>query len=325
MRERPRENIVPRLVMADRSKVGRERPIVLAVDLESLRLGPATFPRDAMKTLRSPAFSLCAIWGTFSLAVPVAAAPPPPSTVQAAPAAETSSPASSDWIDIRVAPTIDEPNMATWLRDRSDQAVARLTAGEQQPGWRIDLDVSGVSYDYRLKVDAFRNAKLVGPPSTAIVCSCTSEELLQKVDEELARAVDRLRQAEHDAMASAPPPDEPPVPTYRADSTAHEPRGGVGAPGIVGIVTTGLGAGLLAYGLTMTLKGEEIVSENPEQIRIRNHSNPGTHAVLGIGAGLLAAGITLLVVDQVVCKSRPRGCRRLPPPYAGARPALLRF
>lgn len=269
---------------------------------------------------RNPFLTIFALGASLSLVATGQAAPPVPS----APAASTVS-STEDWIDIQVAPTIDEPAMAGWLRQAAERAAAPVLA-DHPPQWQIDIDLSGTSYDYRLKVVPFRNTVVVGPPPEALPCPCTTEELLQKVDTQVSAALEELQAAERAASAEPPPPSSAaPGSASLLASPSPEARGGIGAPGIIGIVAGGVGAGLFAYGLTMAIKGDEVLSENPEFTDVRRNGNPGTYAMLGIGAGVLATGIVLIIVDQAVCRSRPRGCRRVPPPHYGTSPLAPNF
>jgi len=241
---------------------------------------------------------------------------------------------SSTWIEIAVAPSIDEPDMSTWLRERADQAQAQAQArhaGPIPPTWGIRVALEGTSYDYHLRVTASRDGAALQPQSEPITCECTSGELLTRLDAELARAVAELERTESSATPEVAVEAEPPPPVVETTEPPPQrvelpPRGGLGGPGIAGAVITAVGLGLLTYGITMTVMGDEVVEENPEFTSIRHNAGPTSYAMLGTGAGLVATGIVLIVVDQVVCKHRVRGCRRDSSASASRpRPAAIRF
>lgn len=214
--------------------------------------------------------------------------------------------ASASALRVTVADGIDDAaELPQWIAERSAAKMADLPESPGGEQW-VQVEISGSTYDYRLMVTAMRDGQLVGDPRDPMVCECTSEQLLQRADEEIARAVEEL--------AAEPPPEEGtgdsgdesgPEPDTGAaaepnppnDDPPPRPLGIFGKVGI-GLAATG-GAGLIAGGIVLA-QGRQIDNPSSRYLRPegRDYRPPGI-ATLATAGVVTVVGVALLVVDRV--------------------------
>lgn len=211
---------------------------------------------------------------------------------------------------VTVDPGIDDAaRIPGWVAERNAETLDRL--GEQ-PGherW-VEVRVGGETYVYRVEVTAMRDGKPLGGKREPLVCECTSEELLQRIDGEVRRAVEELERP----VVEEPEPREPET---RPEETGEPPESEEPVQGEppsrwllpVGAALTAVGGAGLVTGVVMTAVGERPVgAEGIQIVRGRDWRNPAGYVALGVGAGLLAGGVTMLVLHYRGCKRAPGSC-----------------
>lgn len=250
------------------------------------------------------------------------AAAPAQASPGAAPAEQASAPARapSSVLRVQVAPAVADAELIPgWIAERNPRLAEEVPALAGHEQW-IEIVLAGETYDYRVIVTAMRDGAVVGPSAELVRCECTSEQLLARLDDEIARAVDRLQ---------APPPEPEPTPAPRATAptpttpTPSErldpPRRAISGLGTVGIVATALGVAGVASGAAM-------MALHPKPPRGSTALDgawgwPGELTLVTSGT-VLVAGVSMLVADVVQCRkaSAPRRCharRREPRFQAG--------
>jgi hypothetical protein len=197
----------------------------------------------------------------------------------------------------------DAARFPSWVVERSGAAVESLAAGTGRAQW-VRVEIGGETYDYRVKVTPMRDGEGVGGAVEAVVCECTSKELLDRIDAEVRRAVAVLEETPvaergEPSPVSVPVEGEPrPVPD---DEPGLTWRGKTGA----GLIAVG-GAGVIA-GVVMVAvdRGPPLSGLSYAQ---RDWRNPTGYVVLGVGGAMLAGGVVLLVLDLTRCKRDPGRC-----------------
>lgn len=236
----------------------------------------------------------------------------PSTALAAAPAKHptTTSNASDEALRVTVDPHIeDATRIPGWVAERSAEVLDRL--GEQ-PGherW-VEVQVGGETYAYRVTVTAMRDGKPVVSDQEAVVCECTSEELLELLASEVRRAVEELERPVAQELVEVeqdPSPHEPDPPP--GGNGSEGPRRPLTWRGKLGIGMTAVGGSGVIAGLAMILAGEQPLLRSGAQIvESRDWRNPTGYVFLGVGAAVLAGGVVLWVLD-----ARPRK----PPPKRG--------
>lgn len=202
---------------------------------------------------------------------------------------------------VTVDPAIDDATLVPkWIADRNPSLAPKLAAPDHEQ-W-VAVQIGGVTYDYRITVTPMRDGVAVGPEPTAVTCECNSQELLERVDQEIAKAVQQIQSA-----SAAPEPEPEPQPEPEPEPEP-EPRKRLSGLGIAGVVTGSVGIAALAGGVTMVVLGERDVGE-PDYVYIQRDFRPPGYAALSVGAAALIAGATMLALD-LRCRRNPgaRGC-----------------
>jgi hypothetical protein len=209
---------------------------------------------------------------------------------------------------VTVDPGIDDAaRIPQWVAERNAATLGRL--GEQ-PGherW-VEVSVGGETYAYRIEVTAMRDGKPLGPKREPVVCECTSEELLQRIDGEVLRAVEELEQP----MVEGPVEPETPPGESGEPPNGEEPVHDNRTPRWLlptGATLTAVGGAGVVAGVVMAAVGERPVrAEGIQIVQGRDWRNPTGYVVLGVGAGVLAGGVTMLVLHHRGCKRAPGSC-----------------
>lgn len=217
------------------------------------------------------------------------------------------------------APGQDRGDMEYWLKQSSDNVFRQHAIPEvppdEEPPWKIRVEVSGHAYAYRSSVTLVKAGAKEGPPPPLVECTCTTEDFLRSVEERM-HALVRPELAPSPRPPSLLPvtsnrntdPVVAPSPAPLDDTSPQARRGGFGGFGIAGVVVTAAGLGAFGYGLDRRVRDGERV-DRPAGDMVLHYRTPGTDAAFGIGIAAVGIGVALIVVDQAVCKKRPRGCR----------------
>jgi len=240
----------------------------------------------------------------------------------------------SGMIEIRVGGQLAHERVEKWLLTSTERVATQtqLAASESLDGWTFHVDVSGSAYAYELAVYATRGDTEVGAVAPQL-CECKSDVFTETVEQRLTDLIAEVQRVSASAAEEAPP--EPttattdPLPSQGSPPPDPEPsgspppsaRGKLGVVGGVGIATTILGAPAFAYGLTRAIQGTDR-SAFPQGEDLTHWQTPTTNALLGVGAVLIAGGVAMILVDQLVCKRRPPGCKKISPVTQGQRAPL---
>ena len=199
-----------------------------------------------------------------------------------------------DWVEMKASRVLDE------LPPLSD-------------GDHIVVEVGGVVGQYKLAVTPYHDGQPVVELRDPFDCPCTTEELLNKVAEQVEVAVEelaKLAEAERDAAALEERQRErrEAAAAWRRQQEADRARREMLSArryrpktlGWGGILASGLGGGLLVGGIVLTARahGPATGSDMLDAADLR----PGGYALMGIGGAVLATGLGLLIVDYVRCQ-----------------------
>lgn len=288
----------------------------------------------------TPIFPSCSVLSlAFSLAfgtTPSTAANPERTsdTQQAAPDAD---PPSVSIADGMIALTIHDAHSRDRLQrtitERTQRVLEELDVtppGDPNLPWSIRIEVRGFSRAYEFSVTAARGGTPLESSAEFIPCACSSKDLRDQIEQHLRQRISSLMEAANEAPRDTSPTPPPPVllapPPAPEDDQAYarEPRGGFGAPGGIGVAILGLGVASTSFGTYRALRGDVVETMSQQHAIIRQYRTPATDAAIGVGVPLIVGGIALIVVDQVVCKSRPRGCKK-PADYSSRAVSPLAF
>ncbi|MCA9710227.1 MAG: hypothetical protein KDK70_30585 [Myxococcales bacterium] len=225
-----------------------------------------------------------------------------------APSGDAPAAASAGAVRVGVAPGIvDGDLLPGWIENRNPNVGSALALpGHEQ--W-IVVEIGGETYDYALTVTAMRDGEPVGEPSEPLRCDCNHASLMALVDEEIAKAVERLQatpvEEPKEDGPDADDPEEGEVITM-APATAVPPRPltalGIGGlvVGVAGVLATGTGVALLAVG----------ERDHPDYYYLERDYRPLGYASLSVGLAAIVSGVTMLALDRTRCKRDPaaRGC-----------------
>lgn len=262
--------------------------------------------------------SVAAFSTTSSAAEPDPRPLPPSSAAPVAPVgpgstADPSPPPSdptSGPIRVEVAPGIDDASlMPKWIAERNpDLGQALALPGHEQ--W-IDVEILGATYEYRVTVTPMRDDAPVGPAIQPVTCDCNSQELLERVDAEVRRAVQTLQKE---------PPVEP-IEDHGDDSrpsTGEQDDGRGGIPELTWVGKTGIaliavgGAGAITGAVMVGVNRGDPLSDGYGYLE-RDLRNPTGYVFLGVGGAVLVGGVVPLVLDLTRCTRNPNapGCEEL--------------
>jgi hypothetical protein len=203
---------------------------------------------------------------------------------------------------VEVAAGIDDAErMPGWIAERHPDLARKLAEGPGRVRW-IGVEVEGEYLDFRYRVVAMRDGEAVGGVGDWVACSCSNDDLLMRLDEGIAAAVERLRTPVAAAVGETPavPEGHPPRPSPAA--IAYRRMTGLGTAGIV-VGALGL-SGVVVGGVFLGV-GERVPAGYGHLER--DYHPPGV-AMLVSGGVLLGAGVGLLVTDLVQCRNEHRRC-----------------
>jgi len=215
---------------------------------------------------------------------------------------------------VSVAPEIVDASLISgWIIERNQRIEEQVPSFEGHEQW-IAVNITGVSYDYRVNVTPMRDGAVVGAAQPPSVCACNSEALLGLTDDEIARAIEQLQAAplEPEPESVIPPPasnvpaqprSEPEPPPSMLD------RRRISGLGIAGAVLTGVGGSAIAGGIAMTVLASRELSN---ATGLGGNWRPPGVVALSAGGAVLMAGVSMVVADVARCRKTdaPRRCRR---------------
>ncbi len=199
-----------------------------------------------------------------------------------------------------------------WILARNEDLRLALELPEHEQ-W-IEVEITGATYDYRITVVAMRDGLPLGEDVGLVHCECNNAALLERVDEQIARAIEVAWMTPVEESVIEPPvKEEPPRPIV------EPPRRRLTGVGIGGIVTASLGLVAVGAGAGIAAKGEVVQPTHPGGWVIRDFEPLG-FAALSVGVMAMAAGTTMLVLDLKRCRRNPaaRGCASVDGERVGA-------
>jgi hypothetical protein len=196
------------------------------------------------------------------------------------------------WVEPGVS---DGERIGGWVEERG-AVVLREHQPPLEPEDLVRVAVRGGPYDYQIHIALLRRKRLLEDQLDVIVCECSSNEMLDRVGEAIDVGARRLTDAATRERAEAVV--QPPEPAKEAPGEdTKEDRERLGAMGYVGIGVGVLGAGVMASGILLTLRRDELRGE-PGTLSRYSTRPPGIGLAVGGGVAL-AAGVALIVVDVV--------------------------
>lgn len=217
---------------------------------------------------------------------------------------------------VRVAPEIEDAKLIPgWIFERHTDIQHGLT-GPRGSKW-IDVEITGATYDYRVVVSAWHEGTAVGPDPESIVCECTTETLLEVIDEEIEKSADLLQEtaagstrAAREALLERP---------SAAAEIEPDRRRRMGRLEVAGMSVALSGVAVAGLGLRLALHTGGNIDGPPYLYRDYYLLGIGT---LAGGSLTLATGVTLLTIGALGSRragSRRRGRLRDPSLGAGLR------
>jgi hypothetical protein len=191
----------------------------------------------------------------------------------------------------------DAASLPGWIAERSDDTLDRIAAQAGPERW-VEVWIDGETYAYRVTVTAMRGGEPVVPRAEPVVCECTSEELLVRLDAEVRRAAEELeRPMPREPREPEPPPPHEPDPPPSGEGPGDE-QDGLTWRGALGIGMTAVGGSGVVAGIAMIAAGDRpLLRPGAQIVASRDWRNPTGYVFLGVGAGVLAGGIVLWVLD----------------------------
>jgi len=226
-------------------------------------------------------------------------------------------------VSVAVDPAMPDAEVTRrWLEERAQQVGDELQWPLGGDG-RLQVEVSGTLYDYRIEVTVWwRGERLPAQyQATGGECLCDSDEMLDQVggavkagatalaevaeQERVEEARERARALEAEEKRRAEVKAE--ADAARAAALAVE-RPATYRPGKLG----NYGIGVASVGAFMAISGSIMVGRGAREpqgtwAERKDFSGPG-FAVLGIGAAALVGGVSVVVVDVVRCRRKPDRC-----------------
>jgi hypothetical protein len=192
----------------------------------------------------------------------------------------------------------DGERIGGWVEERG-AVVLREHQPPLEPEDLVRVAVRGGPYDYQIHIALLRRKRLLEDQLDVIVCECSSDEMLDRVGEAIDAGARRLTDAgaRERAEGAAEEQDEVPADVEPVESMKKEDRERLGAMGYVGIGVGVLGAGMMASGIPLTLRPDELRGE-PGTLSMYSTRRSGIGLAVGGGVAL-AAGVALIVVDVV--------------------------
>lgn len=223
-------------------------------------------------------------------------------------ASEVAEPASSERLRVEVDPALDDASrLPGWIAERSAGSVEGLEAKAGRGAW-VRVEVGGETYEYRVTVTPMRGDSVVGEAVEPIVCSCTSKELLERVDEEVRRVVEAFEpEPPREPVAEGDPEPSPVTTELPATRRRLPPLTWVGKTGVALVVVGGAGA--IAGAVMVGVNRGKPLSDGYGYLA-RDFRNPTGFVLLGVGGALLVGGVVPLVLDLTRCRRKPEapGC-----------------
>ncbi|MEM9459586.1 MAG: hypothetical protein AAGF11_35745 [Myxococcota bacterium] len=198
-----------------------------------------------------------------------------------------------------------------WVHNRNPTIAERLSESLGHEQW-IAIELEGETYDYQVRVIPMWDGEPAGAVGDKISCECTNAELMELIDENIGVAVERLQASAaeailRDASVEAELNSEERLSTKDTEGakdtkdTKNRP-GRLGPLGHTGIGLIVLGAGSIAAGIPLALKGPEPIVLGAA-LGARSTRPPGVAAAI-VGGAVLATGTALFVANIVRRKRR---------------------
>lgn len=216
-------------------------------------------------------------------------------------------------LEVEVDPSVaDAKLLPSWVAERNEDLAARLpdAPGEQQ--W-VSVKISGTTYDYRVTIVAVRDDMPVIPGGAVFACECSTEMLLERIDEGIVKVIGDLRFSpleveESERVESEPPACEPESSGEggeQARKRVNEDRyRRLGPLGYIGVAEGVLGAGAVVTGVVLFPRGPDDIHEEGSEgsgskiVKYKTTEVPGL--MLAIAGGIvLVNGVILVTVDAV--------------------------
>jgi hypothetical protein len=193
----------------------------------------------------------------------------------------------------------DAAKLPGWIADRNPALAREVSEAPGHERW-IAVEIEGEYLAFRYRVVPMRDGQAVGESAEWVACPCSNDDLLARIDEGIAAAVERLRApvdrgSEATATHEPSPSSPPPAPVYRSKT-------GLGTAGIV--VGAAGAAGMVVGGVFMGV-GQRVPDDY--QHLERDHRPPGLALLVGGGVAL-GAGVAMLVTDLVQCRRQHARC-----------------
>jgi len=295
------------------AQTSHDQPILLVADATPSALG-----RGMMSLVGVVSSTLVPVSRSFVLTAGLLLALVSPHASAAAPASapgEVAAPTTAEPsgpLRVTVAAAIGDGNLIPgWVVERNPGLAEKVPTRDGLEQW-IDVEISGETYDYRIRVKAMRNGAEVEPAAELVACECNNEKLLELVDAGIAGAVAKLEAnevKEPDATESTEGDVASGTTPSGSGTTTEGERRRISGLGIGGIVAASIGVAAVAGGGTMMALEPQSISTGSSLLR--NWWLPGV-VTLSTGGAVLAAGLSMVIVDVIQCgkADAPPRCER---------------
>lgn len=223
---------------------------------------------------------------------------------------------------VDVDPSIaDRELYPSWIKQRNPDLEERLPDSLGARPW-IAVEISGTTYDYHVAIMPIQDELSFSSGEVRFSCECSSEALLDAIDEGIAKAVHSLRQRATDRQPDDKPNEE--VDTLPRDDSQEEEadvRRGLGRLGYAGLAIGLVGGGMIGGGVALIVTGPYDVDYREGEMKpyILEATMPGVGLIAGGGAALVG-GIVMLAVDA---RSRRGAHLALAPEVDGRRVGVV--
>lgn len=206
-----------------------------------------------------------------------------------------------DFLVINVDPSIADGELyAGWIKERNRDLHERLSAalGTRQS---VMVEIEGGTYDYRVAISMIQDEQPAPSKSVEFTCECSSEMLLDSIDEGLERFVEEVSQNDANAEGHRGGPSRTAKANEETQQAGEERRGsnrGLGGLGYAGLAVGIIGCGVLGGGVALALRppyGFEY-NEQDGTPYVRETRIPGLVMVAG-GSAALVGGVVMMIVD----------------------------
>jgi hypothetical protein len=233
-------------------------------------------------------------------------------------------------LDVNVDAAIDDADQVKqWVEKEGEAALKRAGVdpeGGGTSGWKIDIEVGGATYDYRIEFALSRGGERLVDQPDVFTCECTNDQLIEELGPTLDHVVDLMEKSdtESEDTGHADSGNDSGDGDDAGDTGEQPGKGRLGKLGKAGVALIPIGAVALGVGIGLVVAGEKDSSTLAFETEGEGRDfRPPGYALLAAGGAALIIGIALLATDRA--RDRRKRSALSPvvsPSYAGLRAAF---